>query len=830
MNQPPQAAMIERFLAFQMRRAWWFVIGAGLICVVCALFASRLDLRTDFAELLPSGDPSVKELRRLQARLPAMSALIVNIQSPDPKANVEFADELAARLRHLPPDVVQIAVSNLKAERAWFEKHRWLYPSLEELEELRDRLRTENLKSRNPLFVDLDESKESIEQLAVGLTSKGGWRRVFDRLSDDHFVSRDGQTAMVLVLPPGGLFHEHAGEQLVARTRALIAEIDPVGHGNLNVSFSGEVQANLEERDALENDLVWATSICVLLVCTVVVIFFGQLRALPLIAAPALVGTSAAFAIAYFAFGYLNSSTAFLGSIIVGNGINYAIIQLARYSEERAAGVPVDEALVRSVVTTLRPTGVAALAASLSYGSLVVTGFRGFSQFGIMGGAGMVLAWIATIAVLPAVLWLLDRGGHDGRPLPRRAVLAAGLVNFSLHRPRRLLALGVLISIFAAVLVWRYIGDPFEYDFRNLHSARSEQFGEARFNRVNHEVFGRALTPIVILAATPEQTELARRALRAVDTRDDGRPMLADILTVDDFLPGSLAVQETKLNVLLEIRTELSEPNLALLDEKERTTLSGQRPPGSLGLVGPLELPPMVRHPFTENDGTLGRVILVFTRPDAYDVWNGHDMLRLNDRVGEVRLPGGEALRSAGSAVIFAGMIRSIVNDGPRAVIASGIGVTVLVLLLARSVSGAIFILSTLGVGMLWMVGGAALMSLRLNFLNFVALPVTIGIGLDYGVNIYLRSRLEGLERIGVAVRATGAAVSLCSATTIIGYGALLVADNRGLRSFGKMAILGEITCLTAALVFMPALLMLRGRRSSRLSQPSAPRSTNRQS
>ncbi len=51
--------------------------------------------------------------------------------------------------------------------------------------------------------------------------------------------------------------------------------------------------------------------------------------------------------------------------------------------------------------------------------------------------------------------------------------------------------------------------------------------------------------------------------------------------------------------------------------------------------------------------------------------------------------------------------------------------------------------------------------------------------------------------------------------TTIIGYGALLLAETRGLRSFGAAAILGEVACLTTALVLMPALLaVLDGRRA----------------
>jgi predicted RND superfamily exporter protein len=218
-----------------------------------------------------------------------------------------------------------------------------------------------------------------------------------------------------------------------------------------------------------------------------------------------------------------------------------------------------------------------------------------------------------------------------------------------------------------------------------------------------------------------------------------------------------------------------------------------------------------VRRPFTELDGTMGHVLLVFPKEEGFSPWNGRDLVRLSERVTDLRLPDGSTVRSASTAVVFAGMIRSIVHDGPRATLASALGVILLVIGLARGAQGAGLVLGTLAAGMLWMLGGAAGgVNLRINFLNFVAIPVTLGIGVDYGINIYLRYKLEGPGRLYAAVRATGGAVALCSCTTIIGYGALLVADNRGLRSFGEMAILGEFACLAAALVFMPALLALR--------------------
>ena len=57
-------------------------------------------------------------------------------------------------------------------------------------------------------------------------------------------------------------------------------------------------------------------------------------------------------------------------------------------------------------------------------------------------------------------------------------------------------------------------------------------------------------------------------------------------------------------------------------------------------------------------------------------------------------------------------------------------------------------------------------------------------------------------------LRTTGGAVALCSLTTIIGYFTLIIAKNQALVSFGWIAIIGEITCLTAALLFMPVLVM----------------------
>ena len=106
-------------------------------------------------------------------------------------------------------------------------------------------------------------------------------------------------------------------------------------------------------------------------------LYFRRLRAIPLTGVPAALGTVMAFAVAELAFGYLNSSTAFLGSIIIGNGINYAIVLMSRYEEHRARGSEPNEALRLALAGTWRGTLVASISASAAYASLMVTSFRG---------------------------------------------------------------------------------------------------------------------------------------------------------------------------------------------------------------------------------------------------------------------------------------------------------------------------------------------------------------------------------------------------------------------------------------------------------------------
>ena len=125
--------------------------------------------------------------------------------------------------------------------------------------------------------------------------------------------------------------------------------------------------------------------------------------------------------------------------------------------------------------------------------------------------------------------------------------------------------------------------------------------------------------------------------------------------------------------------------------------------------------------------------------------------------------------------------------------------------------------------GVIWLAAGVMALDVKINFANFVAFPITFGIGVDYAVNMMARYQ-QGSHLKG-DISSTAGAVLLASATTIIGYGSLLFARNRGLFSFGEVAVMGEVCCLVSAIVALPALIAFRGR-VARSGHPRGGRAT----
>jgi predicted RND superfamily exporter protein len=140
----------------------------------------------------------------------------------------------------------------------------------------------------------------------------------------------------------------------------------------------------------------------------------------------------------------------------------------------------------------------------------------------------------------------------------------------------------------------------------------------------------------------------------------------------------------------------------------------------------------------------------------------------------------------------------------------AAIGLVIMVVVIVGRNRRAIAVLVATAAGSLLMIAVCAVFDLKVNFLDFVALPITLGIGVDYAINIAHRHEEEP-DPI-VTLRTSGSAVFVCSLTTMIGYGSLLISENLAIRGFGQASLIGEIACVTTALVLVPAMLALRSK------------------
>jgi predicted RND superfamily exporter protein len=803
----------------------------ALVAVLGGIGTVRLygDLRPDMSELLPDSSPSAIALDQVTARVGGFAELTVVLHGADAGTLEIFADDLADRLEHAPKDLVKWVEYRVDAVQGFYRKRLLLFAERKDLEALRDTLRARIAWERDArggrargAAPDVEASLSRIAEARKGL---------FGAFPDGYFVgevpgTREGEkiTALAMLVRLAGDIDDFG--RVVRLERLVQEEVAALGPAKyapgLRVSYGGYVASNILEHDALAEDLVWATILVLVAVALAVATYNRTWKAVPAVGIPLLAGALATFGLAELFVGHLNSNTAFLGSIVVGNGINVGLILFARYLEQRRRGEPALPAMETAIATTWLATLTAALAAGVAYASLLSTDFRGFNQFGLIGGVGMTFSWLFAYGMTPPLVLAWERrapipraGQRPARPIFTRAVSKAVE-----SAPRLTVLVAVALTAASALLIVRFTRDPIEYDFRRLRDQSALAVGGPSWwdERVD-DLFGDHLTPTVLLANDEgEAREIARR----IEAHRDATPdtTLGPVLSVASLVPSG---QAEKLPVIREIVALATREDLSFLPPDRRMAAEAVLPRADLAPFGVADLPDEIRRQLTEVDGRMGTPVLVYPA-GRLDVWNGRDVLRFSDELRSIPLPR-PGVPMASSTLVFADVLHAISQDGPRATVLSLAGVVLLVLVAfglgkrsVRSLSDAGWVLASLGVGVVWFGGLAGAAQLRLNMLNFIALPITFGIGVDYATNVFQRRRIDQARSIAEVIRTTGGAVALCSLTTIIGYSSLLVARNQALISFGLLADLGEVACLAAALFALPALLRWRELRIARAS------------
>jgi predicted RND superfamily exporter protein len=819
--------MLECLASLQLARPRAF-LGAGLIAtLVGGLLCLRLELRTRFEDLLPASSPSVVELRRLIRETEQGGQIFVLVDGAARDELRAAADDIARRLQAAGEPRLTGASSGVHEARRFLSPRAGLFASVEQLERvdagLRDRLAWElgevlgwNLDGAPPP-VDL-------EQLASELSSQTSISGLRTRFPDGYYEDPAGTADVVVVrtsVASGDL--PGARSALDAVERSVNETLSKSEHAGVRARYAGDLVTGLAEFGATQRDLVDVGVLGLGMVLAVVLLHFMRLRVLLLMAVAIVAGLAWTFGLTALLIGHLNLASGSLLSLVTGSSINHGIIFMARYFEERRGGRSVSDAVIISHAATGPATLTAALAGAAAYGCLVVGDFPLLDHFAVVGALGMFLCWVATLLLLAPALVCLERrwplgeqGGARSGPFDRLRVRYEAPFLFLVSRFARPTALaGGALVVVGAIASARYARAwPTEHDMRRLQN----DLGDATELYATSERCARILgatieSAMVVLADRPEQVPALKQVLEARRdaARSDEKPFEA-VHTLFDFVPPQ---QPQKLALLASIRATLLrlEPHAT---SEQWQSVAPFLPPADLAPYSITDLPAEVAAPFTDKGGVRGRLALI--EPTA-----GHSdtdlryLLRWANAFRETRLPSGELVHGSGRAVVFADMLQAVQTATPRTLALSLCMTTLVVALLFRGARGTLLVFASLLTGLVWLGLMMSLGGVRLNFMNFIALPVTFGIAVDYPVNFLTRLRGDPARDVVAALRGSGGAIVLCSLTTLLGYTALLASVNQAIRSLGLLCVLGEIACVTAATLFLPAVLSwLRGSNSQR--------------
>lgn len=814
-------SLAERFSSWLDRARYGILAVSVLVALAGGYLASKMAIQSDLTHLLPQSKRSVRELLEIQKRARPFATISITVESKDPALRAKAGAALAERLPRLDKELVAQFTMDDGPLRRYAWAHRFLFAELADLRDARDALaaRIEHAKLvANPLYIPLDDDDpqaappDRLAELEAKLADAEKLAK-----TPPLRVSKDGTFQLLTLQTAFTASDTHRARTLLTLVeRELAAVTAEVGPG-VEFGLSGNITFSLHEHDSVLEGMTRSVVITVVL-CAIGLLLYYRSGKVVLAMLWALgVGVAATFAMAKLMVGNLNVMTAFLFAIVVGNGINAGLILVARFLEELRVDPAPGPALTRAIAAAMRGTLAATATAGVAYTSLLVTDFRGFRQFGAIAGVGMTLTWITTFTVLPALLFVLGRAGLI-RPTKAPAIgdVLARLI------PRRglgwVLAGAGVVTAAAAVITTAFIAhDPFTHDWRDLQST-TPAISRAREvdRRINEalDTSGMLNGQAYQLAIAVDRRDQVMPLVTALRTADQARPpehqWMRDVRSLDDLLPTH---QEDKLAVLREITALLDTPELdATLSDKDRAELARVRPAAAdLALVTDKDVPFELAWPFIEKDGSIGRLIVI-RGAKRFNSFNVDHRLEFAAEVRKLSLPAGAVV--AGESLVVADIIETMEADAPDMVVFALVGsVLAVFVVIGLRRHGLVTLACGFG-GVVVMIAACALVGLKVHFLDLIALPITIGIGIDYAVNLAARDRQDGELGPKHLLRTTGGTVLLCSFTTAVGYGTLMLSANGGIRAFGEAALLGEVACIGMALVATPAwLALLRGRR-----------------
>lgn len=627
-----------------------------------------------------------------------------------------------------------------------------------------------------------------------------------------------------------------SGASAIDRLRAILKERSLHLPPGAQIGLTGLPVMENDEMRASQETMTAATLLSLLGVAIVFWAGFGGWRHMILSMLTLVAGMVWSFGFVTSAVGHLNILSVSFAVILIGLGIDFGIHYCARYLQLRSEGKSLEDAL-HGTSFSIGPgmvTGLLTTAAAFYVASF--TEFTGVAELGIIAGGGIILCGLATFIVLPPLIRLADRRSTT-MSMPQPLPIADWVQPLFRWQPL-LICLGLGLtgaSAYGLTRLW------YDHNLLNLQPAGLESvvWEKRLLSDSNHSAWyalSVADTPEELLArkekflALPsvvrveevvslvpadhaDKLPIIERMGSKLDNLTDSPPVIP--VTSPEELAGWLdqlglfladdADSKPLIGRLKEIRRRIFDMSLSdyygrcarfqqhlARDVWER--LYGLQQSSNPNPPDFQDLPPGLVSRFVGKEGRY--LLKIFAKGD---IW---DMDKLEHFVRDVRTVDA---RATGKPLQTFEASRQMMECYKQAAVYALIVIAVLLMFDFWSIRDTLLGMLPLSLGVAQMFGILGLLGIPINPANIVALPVILGIGVDNGVHVVHEfRRSQGRYRLSNSLANS---MLLCSLTTIIGFGSLMIADHRGIESLGRVMVIGTCACFWNAFFFLPSVL-----------------------
>jgi predicted RND superfamily exporter protein len=634
------------------------------------------------------------------------------------------------------------------------------------------------------------------------------------------------------------------------------------------VAYTGEVAVGADEQEAMGFDMLVPALAALVVILLLFIFSFNPVRSIVFALVILIFGVLYTYGLLGITFREINMLTSFMSVMLIGLGIDYGIQLVTNYTTYRACGLEPKDALRNTYERSGMGTFLAALTTAIGFFVMAATGSAALAEFGVLAGMGIISCFLALFFILPSVLLWFVKGDPAKARIPKveyRFLVRLGQNTFR-HRWVTL-AVGLVITggLFAAAFLNRM-----EYDLMKLEPAQmtsiktykkvldkfdinimsamsvadsveearqlqdaleqesliAEVSSIARFIPADEEqvarldeirkIHSQARRYDAGYSYNPKRMEelayqIQRLEWNVIEIGDlsvaglgEGNKivikrnqMIREIFGAEVGEPGAEVFQ--KVIRLIEANPAAAARAVTNLDrsfaaEMDRIITAMARVNSKIRIK---DLPEQYTKQFLEEGGNRN---LVFAYPVKSATTDKAGMLRFNERMEQI------SPKITGWVPVLVSWTEDVENGSRKAALFIFLVVFTVMVITFRSFRYAILAAVPLLAGMIWLLGIYPLLGMKLNAINIAVIPLVIGMGIDFGIHIVHRFRVEkDLETVYLF---TGKAVFLSALTTMIGFGSLaLIGSFPSIASIGAVLFLGIATCLAATMLLLPALL-----------------------